>query len=364
MKKRVLSLLLAGILVFSSVQVLASEVEKEETPVTTAETENELVAKEDEKEEEKVTKEDDEQSKPHKYLISRIAGSDRYCTAQKATESIMSSDFVVLASGENESDALFGGPLAAQVSGPLLLTSKDKLPEGIDKTLKELKAKFVYIIGGKAAISEEVEKELKELGYGTSRIAGKNRVETAHLINQTTAELRGVKVIGDLPSILVNGNNFADALSSAPFAHLAFQNTSYSRFIPYSGYSKSNDLVIGGFSSVPSGEEKERIAGEDRYETALSVAEAHKKLLKEKKNLDVRRVVIVDGTNNPDALAAGPIASSLNAPILLTSPNKLHEGVAKFIKDNEIESVTIFGGRNSVSEDVEKEIKELRDYKE
>lgn len=360
MKKRVLSLLLAGILVFSNVQVLANEVEKEETPVTTAETENEVVADEDEKEEVKATKEKDEESKPHKYLISRIAGSDRYCTAQKATEAIMSSDIAVLASGENESDALFGGPLAVQVSGPILLTSKDKLPEGIDKTLKKLGTKFIYIIGGKAAVSEEVEAELKELGYGISRIAGKDRVETAHLINLKTAELRGVKVIGDLPSILVSGNEFADALSSAPFAQLALQNTSYSRFIPYSGYTKSDDLVIGGFSSVPSGEEKERIAGEDRYETALKIAEAHKKLLKEKKNLDVRRVVIVDGTNYPDALAAGPVASSLYAPILLTSPNKLHEGVAKFIIDNEIESVTIFGGRNSVSEDVESELRHLR----
>lgn len=361
MKKRVLSLLLAGMIVFSGAQALASEVDKEDVPVTTEETESEVTPKEDkEKEEPKDTEEKDKNDKPVKYDISRIAGSNRYCTAQKATEAIMSSDIVVMASGENYADALFGGPLASQVSAPLLLTSKDKLPEGMDKTLEKLGVKMIYLLGGNSTISEEVESELKELGYAITRIAGKDRVETAHLISHKTAEMGGVKVLGDSRSVLVSGNNFADALSSAPYAHQLFNNSGFGRFIPYTDYMKENDIVIGGTSSVPAGIEEERIAGEDRYETALKVAEAQKVLLKEKKNYDIRNVVIVDGTNYPDALAAGPVATSKNAPILLTSPDKLNEGVAKFIKDNEIENVIIFGGKNSVSVEVEAELRNLR----
>lgn len=198
------------------------------------------------------------------------------------------------------------------------------------------------------------------MGYTVTRIAGKDRVETASLISNTTANLRGVKVLGDLPSIVVSGTNFADALSAAPYADLLFTTSGYARFIPYNDYMKDNDTVIGGTSSVPTGIEKERIAGKDRYETAIKVAEAQKALLKEKKNYDLKTVIVVDGTNYPDALAAGPVASSKNAAILLTSPNKLNEGVAKFIKDNEIENVYIFGGASSVSEEVEKAIEELR----
>ncbi|MDO5689225.1 MAG: cell wall-binding repeat-containing protein [Tissierellia bacterium] len=295
-----------------------------------------------------------------KYEVTRISGDNRYETAMQGSEMISQAGIAVIASGDNFADALFGGPLASEVSGPMLLTSKDHLPTGMADVLKSLGVKLIYLLGGENTISEKVVAELEDLGYGVTRIAGENRVETAARINKEAATLRGIKVLGDTPSIFVSGSDFADALSAAPYAFLLQKSAGYGRFVPYTDFLYERDLVIGGRNSVPGEGEKERIAGDNRYETALKVADAHKALLKENKDIDLKKVIIVDGTSYPDALAAGPCATYTNAVILLTSPNKLSPGIAEFIEENEIHRVTIIGGENSVSEEVEKELRELR----
>lgn len=295
-----------------------------------------------------------------RYQVQRIFGEDRYQTAFEVSKGVYRSEIAVIASGENFADALFGGPLASQVSAPMLLTHKDKLPTGMVEALKDIGVRFVYLLGGENSISAEVESELRSLGYGVNRIAGKDRIETAALISSTTGSLKGVKIIGDIPSVLVNGFDFADALSAAPYAYLLQTIERYGRFIPYSGYNTLQDVVIGVESSVPSEGEMKRIEGENRFETALEVAKAFRVLLKERKGLDLRRIILVDGTNYPEALAAGPLATNNYGAILLTAPDQLSPGIAEFIKENDIESVTIIGGENSVSKAVEAELKGLR----
>jgi len=98
-----------------------------------------------------------------------------------------------------------------------------------------------------------------------------------------------------------------------------------------------------------------RIAGANRYETAIEIAKAYKPVLK--RNIDT--VVLVDGTNYPDALASGTVATMNNGAILLTEPGKLNEDTKAFIQENNIQNVIIVGGEKSVSKNVENELRGL-----
>lgn len=113
----------------------------------------------------------------------------------------------------------------------------------------------------------------------------------------------------------------------------------------------------------------EVVAGDNRYETAVDVANktANTKEVAENGNL-----VLVNGNALVDGLAASPLASVLGkasnvevAPILLTKTDSLPESTKDYIKEVVSKKSTgkvkvyIVGGNAVVSEKVEKELKEL-----
>ncbi|WP_019412774.1 Ig-like domain-containing protein [Paenisporosarcina sp. TG20] len=102
---------------------------------------------------------------------------------------------------------------------------------------------------------------------------------------------------------------------------------------------------------VKSLEETNRIAGEDRYETAVSISQ-------EGWNSS-ETVVLATGTNFPDALAGGPLAYKENAPILLTRPTRLVEVTELEIKRLNAKKVIILGSEGAVSLDVEIKLKQM-----
>ena len=72
------------------------------------------------------------------------------------------------------------------------------------------------------------------------------------------------------------------------------------------------------------------------------------------KNIDT--IVLTNGTNYPDALAAAPLTGSRNAALLLTRPDSLPSETKNFIKSKNIKKVIIVGGEKSVSNNVVKEL--------
>lgn len=77
-------------------------------------------------------------------------------------------DDIVIANGYNPADALAGGALAAKLDGVLLLTHKDYLPaETYDEIVRVTESLYwydsdvrVWVLGGPAAVSEDVFEEL------------------------------------------------------------------------------------------------------------------------------------------------------------------------------------------------------------
>ncbi|MDQ0482420.1 cell wall-binding repeat-containing protein [Guptibacillus hwajinpoensis] len=90
-----------------------------------------------------------------------------------------------------------------------------------------------------------------------------------------------------------------------------------------------------------------RISGVDRYETAVEIA----KYNFEKGNTP--EVVLATGLDFPDALVGSPLAFQIDAPILLTKANSIPDSVKKALTYFGVEHVTIIGGHNAVSKNVE-----------
>ena len=96
------------------------------------------------------------------FLFTRISGADRYDTARQiAVSTFLTSDEVLLATGENFPDALAGSYLAGRLQAPILLTQQANLPQATSEALITLKAKRVTILGGRDAISQTVETSLR-----------------------------------------------------------------------------------------------------------------------------------------------------------------------------------------------------------
>jgi putative cell wall-binding protein len=89
-------------------------------------------------------------------------------------------------------------------------------------------------------------------------------------------------------------------------------------------------LVLSVMPVFGAGETLERISGANRWATAVEISQ---------EGWDSASVVVLaNGRNYPDALAAVPLAYALDAPILLTEADELVE-----------EAEDVFGGTGAVS---------------
>lgn len=303
--------------------------------------------------------------------VKRIQGENRYSTSVEISkEAFEKSDTAILAFGGNYVDALVGGTLATQLKIPILLTETKSLPAVVKSELERLAVKKVYILGGDAVISSELETELKR-NYDVERLSGKNRYETARAINykrQTYAT--GKADFGDwrMYSIVAN-NNFPDALAAAPFVG---QLTVHDQVVdpinlsggflmmPYwKGVMDYGFYFFGGTNAIPFQQVEDygayfgtRIEGANRYGTAVEIA----KLYPGRLNKSIDTVVLADGTNYPDALSAAPYVGGQNAVLLLTQKDSLPKETRFYIQQNNIQNIIVLGGENAVSSQVIEEI--------
>lgn len=93
-----------------------------------------------------------------------------------------------------------------------------------------------------------------------------------------------------------------------------------------------------------------RVQGANRYQTAVEIS----KLAFPQPGPS--RVFIASGENFPDALSAGPVASALEAPLLLTPRAGLNADVRVELARLNPSEVTILGGLSAVSQQVEDDL--------
>ncbi len=119
---------------------------------------------------------------------TRVGGVDRYGTGIAVARALASPGSLsdrgrsaIIANGEVFADALVAGPLSAKTQVPVLLTPQAELHSGVADYLTEAGIRHVLLMGGTAAISAEIEADLKEIGIAIDRMAGESRFETATL---------------------------------------------------------------------------------------------------------------------------------------------------------------------------------------
>jgi len=253
----------------------------------------------------------------------RIAGASRYDTAALVSRRFFpdgaGTAFVV--TGTSFPDALAGGPAAARLGAPILLTDPTALPASTADELRRLGAHTVYILGGPGAVSAAVEGQIAAIVPDVRRVAGADRYETAVAISEQFFSRAGTVY-------LATGEDFPDALSgtAAAVRDGAPMLLSLPDVLPEATrrelvrFAPAHLVVLGGTAAISdavvadavaaTGATVERLAGSDRYATAQAVAD-------HSFGAGTPIVIVATGENFPDATVAGAVAGPVGAPILL-----------------------------------------------
>ncbi len=294
------------------------------------------------------------------YELYRVKGKNRYATsfaiadATKQKMGVDRFDSVIIAYGENFADALAGSYLAKVKNAPIIMAS------GKDANNREIKNYLdanlsatgnVYILGGTAAVPQSTEDMLA--GYNVKRIKGKTRYDT-------NIEILKEAGVTNQEIIVATGTNFADSLSASAVGKpillvdgkkgLTDTQKNY-----LDGLSTEKFYIIGGTGAVGENFETEfsvygtteRIKGKTRYETSVAIAE---KFFTAPSN-----AVLAYAENFPDGLSGGPLAMSMNAPLILTKTGK-QSVAAGYAHSNFLHTGIVLGGDILISDATAKEI--------
>ncbi|WP_420442803.1 cell wall-binding repeat-containing protein [Candidatus Poriferisodalis sp.] len=276
--------------------------------------------------------------------INRVSGSSVYELAANVAggscDSKIGSHSVALTSGENWPDALAGTAL----DRPLLLTKQAFLPAVTRAYLEpcaEHPSAKVIILGGTAAVSENVAEALRAMGFRVDRISGADRYETARRAARTFAP-------DELSTVyLASGVNFADAVAVAPsvtsdtpliLSTPTELHAEARRFL--TDHDIGSVTILGGRAAISDdveaeikdlGIETRRFAGADRYETAATIA---RQSFSTPGCYPVADIAVASGTVPYGGLVAGAVRGPCQ-PLLLAPPptSAVPEALAAFGQD-------------------------------
>ncbi|MBW3536467.1 MAG: cell wall-binding repeat-containing protein [Actinobacteria bacterium] len=263
--------------------------------------------------------------------VVRVGGVDRVATAIALAARWQQAPSVVLASGDRVPDSLAAGPLAASAKGPVLLNLGSRLDPRVASELKRLRPAWVVLVGGPAALSHQTDADVRSTvpGARVDRIFGPDRFATAAAVSRTIwASAPGTRsaviALGDhadparaWPDALTAG--WLGALTHRPVLLTAPDRVPQATLDALEGIGSA--VVVGGEAPVPPAVFSRldqavgtltRLAGVDRYATAIRVAEAGLRA-----GATLTHLRVVTGRGPGDALAAGAAAADEEALMIL-----------------------------------------------
>ncbi|PKK39902.1 bacillopeptidase F [Clostridiaceae bacterium JG1575] len=195
------------------------------------------------------------------------------------------------------------------------------------------------------------------------RIFGATRVETSLAIAQALYKKADTV-------LLAGATHYPDALCAGPLAYAMkapLLLSSGERDLPVlqkelTRLSAKKVILLGGegVHSKPveerlhkMGYQVERIAGATRYETGLLLADALRALQPK------GEVLLISGESFADGLSAGAVAAAKGHTILLSTPKELSKETKERLLRWKPQKVTLVGGEQSLSKNVEETIRQL-----
>lgn len=287
--------------------------------------------------------------------VTRVGGENRYETAAQASAQAFQPiiDTVYVATGEDYADALTGSALAGHLRAPVLLVQQDHVPAVTAAELRRLSAGEVVVLGGEVAVSEDVVQTLAEVsGTEVTRLSGDDRFGTAAAVAGEFGEADHVYV--------ATGRQYADALAASaaagadgvPVLLVHEGGIPQDTATALEAIDPAAITVLGGTEVVTEetlealgehAETVERVAGENRYETAAALADTRG---------EVDGVRLATGLDYPDALTGAAYAAMGQDPILLVQTERVPNGTLAAFHDLAAQSVVVLGGTSAVAETV------------
>lgn len=155
--------------------------------------------------------------------VERIAGADRFAVAAAIADRVGTDGGAYLVEGVHADpargwpDAIAVGALAAAERRPILLTHRDHVPAPTVEAIDQLTQPTVDIVGGAAAVSATVRRQVEQRGVTVSRLAGIDRYDTSRRV----MELAGGAGLDQRSPVVVTGSSWPDALSAGVTAAAA-----------------------------------------------------------------------------------------------------------------------------------------------
>jgi YVTN family beta-propeller protein len=146
--------------------------------------------------------------------ITRIDGPDRYAVSAALSAKVYSPGVPVayIASGETFPDALSGSAAAGHFHGPVLLVTKNTIPDTITTELTRLRPQKIVVLGGPNTITDTTLDALvadTPIGVPVRRLNGTDRYAVSARTSSDTYPT-GTKTV-----YIASGENFPDALSGS-----------------------------------------------------------------------------------------------------------------------------------------------------
>lgn len=305
----------------------------------------------------------------------RLAGADRVATAVDSSKQLFpkegSAPTVVISSSSSFTDAAGGARLAAELGGPLLLTSSGSLDASVAAEVQRVLSAGggVVVVGGEKAVSKDAVDALQRVAPDrVERVSGDDRYASAVALAERMTKVGGSS--STAPIYLVTGKDHPDALvvvalarrtggvvvlsdgdrlPAVTRAYLLAQDPTGARTVPVGGAAAKAAATLdgdaGGRASAAA------VVGTDRYDTARLVAERFA-ALDARDGARTTVVGLATGKDWPDALVGSTAMGSLVGPLLLNQGSGLDPATAKALtalsSGSRPTTFLVFGGEKAV----------------
>lgn len=253
-----------------------------------------------------------------------------------------------------------------------MLTGGERLPQVVADALRRRAEREeiteVVLVRGPAAISDAVRVQVEASGLPVDRAYGDDRFGTNRALLASSPDSIGEAVVAsgrDFPDALVAGAASAiagvDLWLVEPDGVPEASRTAMTRdrqqpaelYVVVGGRRAVSDDVVDQLESLDGRPEVDRAAGQDRWETAVVVAEeVIPRFAFTGDEYDFSTVILTRGDIAPDAIVGSQLAGTLVAPMVLTiDPDRLGPATEDFLRRHagQIERIVVLGDETAVT---------------